>query len=206
MTDLAVVAHLSLSRIVQGVFVTAALALAAPASADVFTWVDAQGILHFSDHAAEEQSARRVASLHRNSRDSTWNRIERDVPEPHVVPLERRGGVLHLQARLAGVEAPFVLDTGAEVNVIPLELAREIGLELHKDLPTFVVKGIASRPIVAPVVTVPELRMGSAVLLNVEMVVLDNLSIGFLGMPVLDEFRFTIDPQASTLVLEENDR
>ena len=48
--------------------------------------------------------------------------------------------------------------------------------------------------------------MGSAVLLNVEMVVLDNLSIGFLGMPVLDEFRFTIDPVASTLVLEENDR
>ena len=56
-----------------------------------------------------------------------------------------------------------------------------------------------------PLITVRSVQIGSAVVENVEMAVLDTMSTGLLGMPFFNNFRVELDPTRGTLVLEDID-
>ena len=56
-----------------------------------------------------------------------------------------------------------------------------------------------------PVVTLRSVQIGTAVVEDVEMAVLDTMREGLLGMPYFNHFRVSLDPMAGRLTLEEID-
>ncbi len=188
--------------------------IASPASADVYKWVDAQGRLHFTDDPASvpalhQQDLSSVAAGRRNAR---FNVVARQTSAPaattsslrHVVSLEKAGLQLQVRALLNdSVEAPFVVDTGAMMNSIPRSVVEQLGIRIDARTPRVEVSGISGETLIAPVVTLRNLRLGDAVLEQVEMVVLDSLETGLLGMSFFKHFRVQTDPVRQTLTLEE---
>ncbi len=188
--------------------------IASPASADVYKWVDAQGRLHFTDDPASvpalhQQDLSSVAAGRRNAR---FNVVARQTSAPaattsslrHVVSLEKAGLQLQVRALLNdSVEAPFVVDTGAMMNSIPRSVVEQLGIRIDARTPRVEVRGISADTLIAPVVTLRNLRVGDAVVEQVEMVVLDSLETGLLGMAFFKHFRVQMDPVRQTLTLEE---
>ena len=188
--------------------------IASPASADIYKWVDAQGRLHFTDDpgsvpALEKQALSSVAA---GTRDKRFNVVARQTSPVttrtsslrHVISLEKAGLQMQVRALLNdSVEAPFVVDTGAMMNSIPRSVVEQLGIRIDARTPRVEVRGISAETLIAPVVTLRNLRLGDAVLEQVEMVVLDSLETGLLGMSFFKHFRVQTDPVRRTLTLEE---
>ena len=180
-----------------------ALALLAPpaARADLYSWVDASGNVHFTDVPGTDRA--RVAPAGRGG----FNRVASAPKRPaghHEVALENAGVELRVGVRLEGrLDASFVLDTGAMVNVLPASLAAELGIRIDRDTPTIEVHGLLSGARQVPLVTLHEVRVGTAVVRDVEMAVVDGAPTGLLGMPFFSRFRVQIDASRALLTLDE---
>jgi clan AA aspartic protease (TIGR02281 family) len=205
--------------------------LAAPASAEVYTWTDERGQVHMTDDLSTvppqyrkgaERPDQAEASL-----DRRWNHLPRESPawkgaaapsaqaavapgpggaRRHVLHVERAGREMVVRATLdGGVQVPFVVDTGAMLNTIPLWAVRQLGLEFDADTASTTIVGIGGQPMTVPVVTIRRVKIRSVVVENVEMAVLDTMSKGLLGMTFFNNFRVSTDPIAGTLTLEEID-
>ena len=202
--------------------------LAASASGEIYQWTDADGRVHMTDDLSQVPASQRPGAQRqvKESRPSRrWNNVtippsSRVLPasaqsswEPsaksgrrHVLGIQRAGNEIRLLATLNGSLAwPYVADTGATLNTIPRSAADRLGLTIDKDTPTTVVSGIGGVGMQVPVVTIRSVRIGSAVVENVEMAVLNTMSTGLLGMPFFNNFRVELDPARGTLVLEEID-
>ncbi len=188
--------------------------IASPASADVYKWVDAQGRLHFTDDPASVPALHQqdLASVATATRDTRFNVVARRTSPAatrtsslrHVVSLEKAGLQMQVRALLNdSVEARFVVDTGAMMSSIPRSVVEQLGIRIDARTPRVEVRGISAKTLIAPVVTLRNLRLGDAVLEQVEMVVLDSLETGLLGMSFFKHFRVQTDPVRQTLTLEE---
>ncbi len=202
--------------------------LAAGASGEIYQWTDAKGQVHMTDDLSQVPASQRPGA-ERDVNESTpsrgWNNVvispnSTGLPasaqprwEPsarsgsrHVLGIQRAGNEIRLLATLNGSLAwPYVADTGASLNTIPRSAVDRLGLTIDADTPSTVVAGIGGVGMKVPVVTLRSVRIGSAVVENVEMAVLDTMSTGLLGMPFFNNFRVELDPARGTLVLEEID-
>ena len=188
--------------------------IASPASADMYKWVDAQGRLHFTDDPAGVPALHQqdLSSVAAGTRDTRFNVVARQTSPAatrtsslrHIVSLESAGLQMQVRALLNdSVEARFVVDTGAMMNSIPRSVVDQLGIRIDARTPRVEVRGISAETLIAPVVTLRNLRLGDAVLEQVEMVVLDSLETGLLGMSFFKHFRVQTDPVRQTLTLEE---
>ncbi|MEE9282150.1 MAG: aspartyl protease family protein [Myxococcota bacterium] len=191
--------------------------IASPAWADIYKWVDAQGRLHFTDDPASVPAAHGARSVDAAPRDTRWNVMEREASVrterassseatsgKHVVRLEKSGLQLRVRVMLNNaVSASFVVDTGAMMNSIPRSLIDKLGIRIDARTPRVEVRGITGQAQLAPVVTLRNVKLGGAVVEQVEVVVLDSLDTGLLGMSFFNHFRVQIDPVRELLTLEE---
>ena len=201
--------------------------LAASARAEFYRWVDERGQVHVSDdlwqvppaqRTAAEQRARRTSAR----RSSGWNQINvrspaysaatsrpATAPQPgtvHRIPVEQAGTSLTVQALLEGRQrAIFKVDTGAELNMIPRHVVDAMGVVIDERTPTMSVVGISGEAMRVPLVTFREVKLGSAVVKNVEMAVNPRSAYGLLGMTFFNHFKVQTDPVAGLLTLEEID-
>ncbi|MCP4002690.1 MAG: DUF4124 domain-containing protein [bacterium] len=201
-------------------------ALAAPVHADLYQWVDADGKLHFTDDPTTvprdyRKDARREDPS--SMRKGGWNTLKIELPKPatsmrsapphsrsakagkkHVIGVQRGANEIRLIARLDGnVDAHFIADTGASINTMPLSVAKQLDIEIGFDTPRINVVGVGGKPIEAPLVRIDSIQVGSAIVRNIEIVVLDTMSTGLLGMPFFNHFKVEIDPSVGTLTLTE---
>ncbi len=200
--------------------------LAAPARADVYQWVDAQGRLNMTDNLSQVPPAYRAAAQRSQQKSKPrsnaprWNSVETQPQVPaapvttqaigesrkHVIPVERAGTRLTVVARLNGVQyAWFKVDTGAEVNMVPRSVVDQMGIQIDASTPTMSVVGISGQPMELPIIKFDEVRLGEARVQNVEMVVNDRRPYGLLGMTFFNHFKVHTDPTGGKLVLEEVD-
>lgn len=198
----------------RAAIVLLATLIASPAFADVYKWVDAQGGIHFS-----EEPVRSAAALQRVVRAETrsrWNVVGSATDtasaseEParasgrHVVRLEKSGHQMQVRASVNGaVSERFIVDTGAMMSAIPRSLARDLGLRIDASTPRVEVRGIRDQAQLAPVVTLRSVSLGGAQVEQLDVVVLDSLDTGLLGMSFFNHFRVQTDPQRGTLTLDE---
>lgn len=202
-----------------------ALLAAPPVQAQLYRWVDEQGRLHVTDDLSRvPPSIRdRVASDSADDRrapaapaPTPAARPAKPASEPpgepaeeprrHVIPVQRAGLEFAVEARLNGrYRAHFKVDTGATINTVPRHVVDELGIQIDTSTPVTVVAGISGEPMLVPVVTLDEVRLGDASVERVEAVVLDTLRYGLLGMPFFNHFRVHTDPAAGRLELEEID-
>lgn len=102
-----------------------------------------------------------------------------------------------------GQHFEFLLDTGAAYTAVSREIADLLDLKTYPDL-TLLIAPAQGQTIRVPVATLADLSVGGMHLSNVRVVILefpDRLKLdGLLGMNVLRNFRFTIEPDTATLV------
>lgn len=194
------------------------------ANAQLYRWVDENGRLHISDDLSQvpdEQRAQVELDGTNRTDESNWNAVdpgavavpatadpsrESIAPRRHEIPVARAGLELSVQAVLdGGVEVGFKVDTGATLNTIPRTVVEEMGIEIGEQSPMTVVVGISGDPMIVPIVTVDEVRLGTATVRRVDFAVLDTMAYGLLGMPFFNHFRVQTDPTRGMLTLEEID-
>jgi len=200
----------------------------ARASDEIYQWTDSEGQVHITDDLSQVPSGQRSEAereVHSSTALRGWNNVpvyHSGGPPPaapgfrppksseggkrHVLGVQRAGNEIRLLATLNGSVAwPYVVDTGATLNTLPRAAAEKLGLSIDADTPRTLVAGIGGVGMQVPVVTVRSVQIGSAVVENVEMAVLDTMSTGLLGMPFFNNFRVELDPTRGTLILEDVD-
>lgn len=200
----------------------AALALfgpAAPASAEVYRWTDAEGRVHFTQdlqsvppgkraEARRWQAGRTPDGVQRYAAPPRGERRRPAAGREHRVPFERRGDVMLVNVRLNGsVTAPFVVDTGASDVSIPKALAERLGMVVGPGTPRRVYQTAGGR-VAKPVVTLDAVELGTARVEGVRAAVSDSMDVGLLGGSFFGGFEVRIDPaeQMLTLVRSEGMR
>jgi clan AA aspartic protease (TIGR02281 family) len=200
-------------------------------AAQLYHWVDGEGRLHVTDDPSQVPPQHRVRSPEPDDEGAGGQADPGPsapatppaaiapgpaapsaaltvpaAPRRHLIPVARAGLELGVQALLDGrLQVAFKVDTGATLNTIPRRVALELGLDVSDAAPSTVVAGIDGQPRLVPIVTVRQVQLGTAVVEDVEMAVLDTLEYGLLGMPFFNNFRVSTDPAAGVLALEEID-
>lgn len=172
----------------------------------MYKWVDEKGSVHFTDDRSKiperyrtEAETRKIpheASPSPPHGEPTPPALS-DVPEPKgfEVQLIRSYGVWLAEVVLnERVRRHFIVDTGASFTLISRQAANELGIVIDENnllMPTSTVSGL----IFTPLVTLKSLRVGKAVIENVEALVytMPSNQNGLLGNSFLNKFRVVLD-------------
>jgi hypothetical protein len=196
---------------------------AAPARAELYRWVDAAGIVHLTENLLEVPPEQRPRAdqeaVGRERRPARFGRIEAPLPAAaapqarelagkpgavHRLTIARAGNEIRLEVELNGsVAVPFIADTGASINTIPRWAVQQLGIEVPRDAPVIGMAGVSGQPMRVPLVEIDSVRVGTALVENLEMAVIDTLDTGLLGMPFFNHFKTQIDPAQGVMTLEE---
>jgi hypothetical protein len=185
--------------LVAGVLVMCALAT--PASAQLYRWTDAQGIVRYTNDLAtipRESRSRAEDIGSPQARPPQPGAV--DAGDPGVITFTA-GHPIHASALLNGVPLTLMLDTGAQRTVIaPAALARA-GLDVASGRAIHIIGVTGSAP--AREVVVPRLDVAGAGVGPLPVIAHDvGAGIdGLLGRDVLDYFTLTVDSAAGRATL-----
>jgi clan AA aspartic protease (TIGR02281 family) len=210
-------------------FVAAALAIPS-AQAEIYTWTDADGRVHYTqdlqgvpagkraearERAAEAdaepsrvqgyQSAPAARAASRTSRGGFARAEIRGGARVHRIPIERAGSGMIVPVRLnGGVIAPFLVDTGASYVLIPEAVAAEAGIQTGADTRTMQFS-TANGMVEHPIVMLDLVELGSAQAEEVPAAISPTMQIGLLGLSFFNRFTYQVDAANGVLTLTEND-
>ncbi|MDA0979605.1 MAG: retropepsin-like aspartic protease [Proteobacteria bacterium] len=129
-----------------------------------------------------------------------------DPVEPlAVIPLQRSGDQYQVRVQVDGRRyVSLLLDTGAAISVIRPAILRDLGYDLRAETGRFLTAG---GQVQAPVVWINQLAVDSEAVSGLRVGALDLATDpgqvdGLLGMDFLRHFRFRVDQDAGTLVLD----
>jgi clan AA aspartic protease (TIGR02281 family) len=216
-------------RIAAAVLSLVALATPARLGAEIYTWTDAEGRVHYTQdlqgvppaHRAEARE--RAAETPASSRVQTFESAPAAAAPPaarrafgasasrsagrrvHQIPVERAGSSMVVMVRINGSTiAPFVVDTGASYVLMPKAVAEEAGIEVGPDTRR-VQFGTANGVVEQAVVTIDSLELGTASAEDVPGSISDSMDIGLLGLSFFNRFNYQVDTANGVLTLIEND-
>ncbi|MFN8644212.1 MAG: retroviral-like aspartic protease family protein [Candidatus Binatia bacterium] len=165
--------------------VAVALLLAGSASGQsrLYQWKDANGVVHFSNTAPPADAKVTV---------TTASREFRPVPLESDPARSQKLVRVALKGNHDTAEVPMIVDTGAQVTMIDQQTAERIGVQWLRDE---MVTGVGGFGRVARV-EVPSLRIGTAELRDVSVVVSPGRGLRLLGMDVIDRLDLTVGPDS----------
>ena len=191
----------------------------------IYKWTDNNGKVYFTDNPATIPEAYRNQSESHASKDlpsdhlalrqappqtnaSATSTHTTPPPQAFVVPLKRAGNVLFVEATLNGfVRVPLMVDTGASLTVISTQTAQRLGLNLEQA--AMIAMRSASGPFLAYLTKVRSMKIGEAIVKDVEVIVHDispGREQGLLGMSFLDHFNVTIHALQDAMNLKPLDQ
>jgi clan AA aspartic protease (TIGR02281 family) len=212
-----------------GVAIAAAgflLSIAAPAHAELYSWVDASGRQHFTSDLHEVPPEHRPAARSAATKPLGGNPIQTYSASPSSVrhaspasPAPSAGtnpdaGVVRVRVERAGtsmlvavklnnsVVAPFLIDTGASDVVIPRGVADQLGLDLSNARKQQY--STANGVVTAPLVTLDSVDLSGARAEQVPASVSDSMSVGLLGLSYFNRFHYQVDPVQGIVTLRPN--
>jgi clan AA aspartic protease (TIGR02281 family) len=214
-------------RLLPALGAAVAIAAAAPAAAEIYRWVDADGRIHFTHHLDEvpldQRPKAQQGAKERASQPSRMQTYATDGAEalpasaapgppgrrggagrPVQVAVERAGTGMLVHVRLNDrVTAPFILDTGASDVAIPKAVADELGLRAGPDTRTKAYS-TANGVIQEPVVMLDSVDLQGARVENVPASISRSMQIGLLGLSFFNHFTYKIDAAAGIVTLVPN--
>jgi hypothetical protein len=199
------------------------LCATAPARGELYQWVDAAGVVHVTENLLEVPADQRPRAdqeaVGRERRPARWGRVEAPLPASpapqtrtskpggarvHHLPIARAGNEIRLEVEVnESLAVPFIADTGASINTIPRWAVERAGIEVPRDAPVIGMAGVSGQPMRVPLIEVASVRIGTVLVENLEMAVVDTLQTGLLGMPFFNHFKTQIDPVHGIMTLEE---
>lgn len=140
------------------------------------------------------------------ARADSWLRA--DSSAPWEVQGQLKGGHLVVKGILNGtVPVDFMVDTGATLILIPLPLARELGIRLGPDSPIIVATVATGEPVVNYLVSLDQLKIGPVTLSHVLALISSHEKApALLGQNFLQQFKIAFDNQKGVMLLEDPDR
>lgn len=204
----------------------ASLVLVGPSAAEIYKWKDGQGRLHFSQDLGQvppqyrrqaEASAlakgkgREIqvyepsvpAPAARSPRARSRSTASPSSPKVHRIKVTPSGNSMRVAVRLNDdLTVPFLIDTGATDVVLPIGVARQLGLKLDSARTQYY--RTANGTVESQVVTLDSVDLGGARVENVPASVSKSMSVGLLGLSYFNHFRYRIDPEAGIVTLEDN--
>ncbi len=193
---------------------TILIALALPASAEMYKWVDEKGTVHFTDDISsipekyredveERKTPKGTAVQELKERPTSSPMLKASEPEGMEVNLWRRGELWMAEVVLNGkVRQNFVVDTGASFTLISKEAAKELGLTIDETTPFIPIASVSS-VILTPLVTLKSVRAGRAELENVDALIytMPSGQDGLLGNSFLNKFKVVLDSVQEKMML-----
>jgi clan AA aspartic protease (TIGR02281 family) len=224
---------MTLSMRILPACVALALALAAPARAEVYEWTDGAGRQHFTEDlervppdqragASERARSRPASRLQTYSTGAAaapaapaadplprlfGSRTARLGPDGGAlrIPFTKRGTLMLVQATLNDhVHAPFLVDTGASGISIPDRVARELGVRIDADTPRLPVQTAAGL-VAEPLIEIESIQVGSARVERIAALVNSSMDVGLLGGSFFNNFVYEVDAAAEVITLRPND-
>jgi len=184
----------------RNLFLVFLLMFTAGADADIYTWTDASGRLHFSDVHAPGASKYQVKGSNR-IHNPIYN-LEADRKRTEVPYRLVKGGMM-VDGKVNGVPLRFVVDTGATHVVIPPSVAKRA--DVRSDGARDVIMDTANGRARAVTVWLDRLDIDSMSERNVRAVIQKlpgKDEKGLLGMNFLDNYKMTVDHRHHVLILE----
>ena len=187
-------------RFLAGALMLGLLAAATPATAQIYRWTDASGVVHFTTNPDSIPEKHR-ADVH--AIDASRPPGEAPPPPPAASIISIAGGApLMVTAQLNGVPLTLMIDTGADRTLLaPAALTRS-GLQTTYGRPIRVLGVTGASD--AYEVTLPRLDVAGARLGPVVVVVHDVPSPGIdglLGRDLLHAFTLTVDAASGQATL-----
>jgi len=202
----------SCMKLLLGVLLVSFCFLAVGVSAqEIYRWVEENGSVHFTDNfrSIPQKYRHKVEKrIFRSDQNATHHLTARSQPvssaQKIVVPLTRYGNRVIVEGIVNGIGSmKFILDTGADLTLIPRSLVQQLGISLDNSIAT-PVTGIGGT-IIVPVVKIGSIKVGEAEVRNLDVVVNEEASLskqGLLGGDFLGQFRVGIDYTKNQLILE----
>ena len=176
-------------------------------TADLFRWEDEHGVVHFTDnqHNIPKQYMDKVTRI----RSPAPSKAPENplFPQRVSIPLKAIGTAAVVQVKLNDrALGNFIVDTGASYTVISKATARELAINLKKNVKNVRLQ-TANGFIDAPLVTLDSIEVGGMRVGNLMAAVHDfshdGSVTGLLGLNFLSHFRIDIDTKNRVLVLEK---
>lgn len=208
----------------------AGLALALPASAEIYRWTDASGRVHFTQELSEVPREHRTEAVRRTlDEEPTGVSTFSNAPEPGAPPaarsprrspqpasargpdgkriyrvrVERAGTSMLVAARINnGLMVPFLVDTGASDVSIPQWAAERLSLENTGRTREYMT---ANGVIEEPVVMLRSVNLGGAQIEDVPASISTTMNVGLLGLSFFNRFTYHVDAANGILTLMPND-
>jgi len=199
------------------------------ARAEIYTWTDAGGQVHYAQDLQSVPADQRAAARERASApDAEPSRMQTFESAPaspgpsrsgrrafapsraggarvHRIPVERAGNGMVVPVRINGrVVAPFLIDTGASYVAVPAAVAEEAGLQVGPDARKLQFN-TANGVIEAPVVMLDSVELGTASAEDVPASISTSMPVGLLGLSFFNRFTYQVDAANGVLTLVEND-
>ena len=183
------------------------LAIASPASATLYRWVDAAGVTYYTSERAA------IPEQYRGSAKELGHPSAREAqpaaspvspaasPSSGAVVALPTGSPIMVDALLNGVRLRLLLDTGADRTVISPAALTRAGIDASVGTP-FRISGVTGSSS-ASLVSVPRLDIAGAQVgpLGVVAFAVPGEFDGLLGRDVLDAFTVTFDPAQNRATL-----
>ena len=190
------------------------IALALPAGAEMYRWVDEKGTVHFTDDLSTIPEKYRENVEERKTPKGTPNQEvgEKPFSAPAPKPSEPEGVSVNLARRhelwLAEVvlnnklRRYLVVDTGASFTLISRQVANDLGIIIDENSPSIPASTV-SGSILTPLVTLSSIRVGKAEIEDVDVAVytMPSGNDGLLGNSFLNKFRVVIDSMNGKMTL-----
>lgn len=123
------------------------------------------------------------------------------------IPLRSEGGTMFASVVIDGQHThEMVVDSGASLISLPAQLAAQCGIQASASDPTIILGLADGSQIPGKLVTIPSVRVGQFTVENVECAILGPQAVNaepLLGMSFLENFKFEINAQDSTMTLIE---
>jgi len=181
-------------------------------AAEYYRWVDDSGVLHITDNLhnvppTKREGANRIQAKENPRMAEPDIKVAAPALRKASIPIERHGNIVIVPVTLNNRQiTKLVVDTGASYTFISQALARELNIDVSRNLKTAPFH-TANGVVEAPLTTLDSITVGGMEIKNLTAAVHDTTpeatAAGLLGLNFLSNFRMDIDTQKGMLHLEK---
>ncbi|HEY1266543.1 MAG TPA: retroviral-like aspartic protease family protein [Candidatus Binatia bacterium] len=191
-----------------------ALSLAPVFGQEFYRWTDDTGAVHFTDslysipekYRDQVQKRLQPASRPPPAASTSLGESRAAAGGPIVVPFTRQGNLIIVEGAVNGSPTRFILDTGAEITILPSSFASRFGVGPKNGI--FVTLSGIGGSVDVPLVEIGSISLGDAEVRDLDATLNETPmpDTGLLGANFLSDYKVDIKYETNQVFLQPVDR